>query len=106
MLVDRPVAAFTGECAQGSGDCLPCLLGVDHRVNLPGFHRKIRVDGRSLIVGHVLRTQRFHVLPALLGFLQILAMNDVDRALGAEHRDLAGRPGVVEVRAEIGRAHV
>ena len=43
----------------------------------------------------------------LVGVADIAAEDDLDRALGAHHRDLRGRPGVVHVGADfLGRHHV
>ena len=38
-------------------------------------------------------------------FADVLAVDDLDRALGAHHRDLRRRPGVVQVAAQVLRRH-
>ena len=61
-------------------------------------------NGRRDVVGVLVREPRAHggdVFAGLLGALDLAAVQDVDGALAAHHRDLGGRPGEVDVGAEL-----
>ena len=92
-------ALLAGEQSQRVDDGFAGLLGIDHRVDLAHFQRQVRIDGGAFVLGRVFGPERLHVLAGILGFLQVFAMDDVHRTGGTEHCDLAGRPCIVEIRA-------
>src|SRR5690606_6808407 len=62
---------------------------------------EVRVGERVLVLGDELGPQGVGVL----GGGQLTPVEDVHRALGPHDRDLRGRPGQVDVRAEVLGAH-
>ena len=79
----------------------PRLGGLDHVVDEPALGGRVR--RRELVA--VLADQVLRGEPRVGRLLDLLAEDDVDRALRAHHRDLGGRPGERHVGAEVLRVH-
>ena len=80
----------------------------DDRVDVAALGRDVGVGQRVVVLLDQLGTAPVDGparRPRLGGFLELVAVEDVDRALGAHHRDLGGRPGDVDVGAEVLGAH-
>ena len=79
--------------------------GLDDAVELAALGGEER---RRDVVGVLVGEARAHgrdILAGLLGALDLAAVEDVDGALAAHHRDLGRRPGEVDVGAELLGAH-
>ena len=77
------------------------LVRHDHVVDVAALGGRVRVREARLVVVHQLLAAL--VRGRRLG--DVAAVDDVDRALRAHHRDLRGRPGEVEVGQHVLRVH-
>ena len=103
MLLGRQDLALGAQQAQRADDLDPGLVRRDDRVDVPALGRDVGVGEGVLVLRDQLGTLRLRVL----GVLELVPVEDVDRALGAHHGDLGGRPGDVDVGAEVlGPHHV
>ena len=95
----RPLGA---QQAQRLDDLGAGLVRGDHAVDVAALGGHVGVGERVLVLRDELGAPGLGVASASA---QLLAVEDVDRALGAHHRDLGGRPGEVDVGAEVLGAH-
>ena len=80
-----------------AGDALARRMRHDHLVDIAALGRHERIGEARLIF--------VDALLDLVGVAELGAIDDLDRALGAHHRDLGRRPGIVDVAADMLRGH-
>ena len=98
MLLPRRAFVLVLEQREASRDPLARTLRLDDLVDEAALGRAEGVEELAFVVGRGVRDE--------VCVVEALAVQHLDRALGAHHGDLGGGPGIVEVRAEVlGRHH-
>ena len=93
MFLPRILEALVPQLPQAQRNPPPRIPWVDHLINKPLARRHKRVRKRILVF--------LGAFGDLVGIADVLAEDDLDRALGAHHGDFAGGPGIVEVAAQV-----
>ena len=93
MLLPRVLQALVPQLPQPQRDPPPRRMRVDHLVDEALARRHERV-GEAVFVF-------LGPFGDLVGVADVLAEDDLHRALGAHHRDFGGRPGVVQIAAQV-----
>ena len=93
MFLPRILKALPPQFPQPQGNPPPGRMRVDHLVDKPLARRHKRV-GKAVFV-----------FPGALGDLggvaDVGAEDDLDRAFRPHHRDFGGRPGVIQIAAQV-----
>ena len=106
MLLRRQGLALGAQQAQRADDLDAGLVRADDRVDVAALGGDVGVGERGLVLVDQLGARLASTSPpSSATFVSVLAVQDVDRALRAHHRDLRGRPGEVDVGAEVLGAH-
>ena len=100
MALPRPLDALALGELERADDRRPRLARVDHVVDHVVARRDVDVDQPAVGLD-----QLGLLGGRVLGLLDLLAEDDLDRALGAHHGDLRGRPGDDQVGLVRAAAH-
>ena len=93
MLLPRILELLVPQFPQPQRDPAARAVRVDHLVDEALARRNEGIGEAVFVFGGALGD--------LFRIAQVLAEDDFHRTLGAHHRDFAGRPGVVEIAAQV-----
>ena len=105
MLLRRQALSLGAQRPEGLGDIHPGVRRGDDRVDIAALGGDIRVGEGLLVVLDEAGAGRVDIPAGVDDILDLLAVEDVHRALGAHDGDLPGWPGQVDIGAEVLGAH-